>query len=129
MAGACRKTTPKRCSFIAAPRTKAIQMSQVKLGAMYDTGSGVPQDDAEAVKWYRRAADHGDVLPSSMLGVMYDDGRGVPQDYAEALKWYRRAADQGDAAAQYSLGFAYASGQGVLQDFTEARQWYRRAAD
>ena len=29
------------------------------LGAMYDHGNGVPQSDAEAVKWYRLAADRG----------------------------------------------------------------------
>ena len=60
---------------------------------MYDQGRGVPQEDAEAVKWYRLAADHGDADAKHSLGVMYDDGRGVPQDEAEALQWYRRAAD------------------------------------
>ena len=32
------------------------------LGAMYAAGRGVPQDDAEAVRWYRRAAAQGLVL-------------------------------------------------------------------
>ena len=30
------------------------------LGVMYDNGEGVPQDYAEAVKWYRLAAEQGD---------------------------------------------------------------------
>ena len=30
------------------------------LGGMYVTGAGVPQDAAEAVAWYRRAAEQGD---------------------------------------------------------------------
>ena len=33
--------------------------AQFNLGIMYDNGRGVPQDDAEAVRWYRLAADRG----------------------------------------------------------------------
>ena len=33
--------------------------AQFKLGSMYDDGHGVAQSDAEALKWYRMAADQG----------------------------------------------------------------------
>ncbi len=33
--------------------------AQYSLGVMYDLGQGVAQDDAEAVKWYRAAAEQG----------------------------------------------------------------------
>ena len=33
---------------------------QALLGGMYLLGEGVPQDDAEAVKWYRLTAEQGD---------------------------------------------------------------------
>ena len=68
---------------------------------------GVPQDYAEAVKWYRLAAEQGDAVAQYNLGVMYDNGQGVPQDYAEAVKWYRLAAEQGYAHAQRNLGVMY----------------------
>ena len=32
---------------------------QFLLGARYDNGMGVPQDDAEAVRWYGLAAEQG----------------------------------------------------------------------
>ena len=64
---------------------------------MYNNRRGVPQDDAEAVKWYRLAAEQGYAEAQSNLGVMYNNGRGVPQDDAEAVKWYRLAAEQGYA--------------------------------
>ena len=67
---------------------------------MYDEGEGVPQDDAEAVRWYRLAAEQGDATAQYNLGLMYDEGEGVPQDDAEAVRWYRLAAEQGDASAQ-----------------------------
>ena len=66
---------------------------------MYDNGEGVPQDDAEAVRWYRLAADQGDARAQVILGGMYDNGRGVPQDDAEAVAWTRKAAEPGRATA------------------------------
>ena len=46
---------------------------------MYATGEGVPQDDAEAVRWFRLAAEQGDARAQFNLGVRYDTGEGVPQ--------------------------------------------------
>ena len=56
----------------------------------------MPQDYAEAVKWYRKAAEQGDAGPVQP-GFMYENGQGVAQDYAQAVTWYRKAAEQGDA--------------------------------
>ena len=103
--------------------------AQNNLGVMYYKGLGVPEDYAEAVKWYRLAADQGYADAQCNLGVMYDNGQGVPQDYAEAVKWTRLAADQGDAEAQFNLGVMYHDGRGVSQDYAEAVKWYRLAAD
>ena len=51
---------------------------------MYDTGVGVAQDAAEAVRWFRLVAEQGDALAQFDLGVMYATGGGVPQDDAAA---------------------------------------------
>ncbi len=88
----------------------------------------MPQDDAEAVRWYCRAAEQGDATAQFYRGVMYSKGQGVPQDYAEALRWYRRAAAQGNAGAQNNLGVMYDKGQGVPQDDVQAYLWFYLAA-
>jgi TPR repeat protein len=76
--------------------------AQDSLGAMYEWGQGLPQDKAEAAKWYakaaegyREAADRGDADAQYKLGDMYYFGRGVPENCAEAARWYRQAAEQG----------------------------------
>ena len=107
---------------------QGIPQAQFNLGLRYDTGEGVPQNDSEAVKWYRRAAEQGLAEARNNLGLMYDKGEGVPQDDSEAVKWYRRAAEQGLAAAQYNLGVSHFTGRGVPQNYSEAALWYRRAA-
>jgi len=96
------------------------------MGSLYDNGYGVPQDDQEAVRWWRLAAEQGDAAAQFNLGVSYDQGRGVPQDYGEAVRWYRLAAEQGDAYAQFNLGDMYRLG--VLQDYVQAHMWYNLAA-
>ena len=45
--------------------------AQGHLGFMYRTGQGIPQDFAEAIKWYRLAAEQGDDYSQYDLGVMY----------------------------------------------------------
>jgi TPR repeat protein len=95
---------------------------------MYGKGQGVPQDYAEAVRWYRKATDQGNADAEGNLGVMYDEGQGVPQDYAEAVRWCRKAADQGNAGAQSNLGRMYYYGRGVPPDYAEAYMWANLAA-
>jgi len=103
--------------------------SQFYLGGMYAFGRGVPQNEAEAVRWFRAAAEQGDAGAQFFLGVMYEDGRGVLRNEAEAVRWYRAAAEQGNAAAQYNLGVMYAFGRGVAKNDAEAVRWFRAAAE
>src|SRR4051812_39033386 len=43
-------------------------VAQYYLGDLYDKGRGVPQDYAEATKWYRRSAEQGLPLAQHLLG-------------------------------------------------------------
>jgi TPR repeat protein len=94
---------------------------------MYDMGKGVPQDHAEAFKWYKMAAEQGDARAQFNLGLMYDMGKGVPQDHAEAFKWYKMAAEQGIARAQHNLGAMYGKGQDVPKNYVMAHMWLNLA--
>src|SRR3989344_1799585 len=82
--------------------------AQLELGDLYFIGEGVPQDDTEAVKWYRKAAEQGLAKAQQKLGDMYFGSMGLSQDYAQAAKWYRKAAEQGYFPAQFALGNMYA---------------------
>jgi TPR repeat protein len=103
--------------------------AQVQLGLAYLTGAGVGADDAEAAKWFRKAADQDDPDGERYLAEMYAGGRGVPADNAEAAKWLRLAAAQGDARAQHNLAVMYLQGMGIPKNTTEAAKWMRKAAD
>jgi hypothetical protein len=89
----------------------------------------MPQRGANAIDWYRTAAEQGNSDAQYALGVMYADGQGVPQNYTQAVEWYRKAAERGNANAQSSLGLAYLNGQGIPRDYAKAVQWLGKAAE
>ena len=66
--------------------------AQYDLGYKYDTGSVLVQDYAQAMFWYRKAADQGYARAQYNLARMYAQGHGVPANPAEAAIWYRNAA-------------------------------------
>ena len=44
--------------------------AQYNLGLLYDKGQGVPQDDQEALRWWRKAAEQGLAKAQAALGFM-----------------------------------------------------------
>jgi Sel1 repeat len=48
--------------------------AQANVGRLYHEGHGVPQDYAEAVKWFRKAADQGYTGSQFQLGSLYSHG-------------------------------------------------------
>lgn len=56
------------------------------LATMYEAGIGVAKDEAEAVRWYRKAADAGIVEAMQPLARLYDQGRGTAKNPEEAAR-------------------------------------------
>ena len=113
-------------------------VAQVALGDLYAEGDGVPQDETEALRWYRMATDQGsteavsgiqqmaeqgNVEAQLALGGMYFAGQAVAEDATEGVRWWRLAAEQGHLPAQTGLAGRYFDGRGVAQDAAEAVRW------
>lgn len=113
----------------AYAQNERLAIQQLELGVAYWYGRGVVQDYAEAVKWFRLAAEAGDSEAQRGLGNAYWSGNGVEQDYRQAVEWYRRSSELGNRTATTSLGTAYHLGRGVKTDFAKAVEWYRSAAE
>lgn len=129
--------------------------AQNNLGVAYANGLGVAKNDAEAMKWFRKAAEkeyeyragpayddtagaakwlrkaaeQGNIFAAYYLGRIYTEGgEGVAENKAKAAIWFRKAAEQGYVDAQFQLGEMYYSGEGVAKNHAEAAKWYRKAA-
>ena len=115
------KTTLKPCAGIGSPRNKGTGNGQTNLGWMHKHGRGVEQNDTEAVRWFRLAAEQGHGHGQTNLGWMYERGRGVEQNDTEAVRWFRLAAEQGHGHGQTNLGWLYERGRGVERKQNRSR--------
>jgi TPR repeat protein len=89
---------------------------------LYEFGTGVPQDYAQAAVWHRKAAQQGLAEGQFNLGLLYFTGHGVPQDYAEAYFWFDVAAAGNCATANRCL--SELTKAVLLQTQERARKWF-----
>ena len=101
-----------------------------KYAVQYASGDGASRDQAEAVRYFRMAADKGSLEALVNLGAAYQHGNGVPVNYAEAMKYFSAAAHAGVYSAYHNMGNMYLEGHDdIQQDYSEAARCYRQAAD
>ena len=74
------------------------------VGMTYFLGeAGIEQNYAEAVKWFKLAAEQGHSVAQFKLGLCFKLGLGVIYSPEEAVKLYKLSADQGNSSAQHSF--------------------------
>jgi hypothetical protein len=119
-------------------------IAQWKLGRIYQTGDGVPANDAKAFEFYNQVANnHADDNPASpqsafvasafvALGGYYlkgIDNTAIRPNVEKAREIYTYAASYfGDADAQYNLGRLYLDNGSPDRDPKQAARWLRVAA-
>jgi len=72
------------------------------LGKLYAKGDGVQQDYRTAAKYYKNAAEYGDLNSQLLLGSFFAKGLGVSQDVIQAHAWFNLAAAKGFAIGEIS---------------------------
>ena len=82
----------------------------------------------EAVKWYTKAADQGNIHAQLALGDFYYY-KGPDANPIESFKLYKKAADQGNIEAKKKLIFCYRDGFGVSVDLAEAAKLEKEIID
>lgn len=95
------------------------------------------RNDAEAVRWFRRAIEAGYAAGPLFLAHMYRSGKGVEKDEAQAARLYEQArTGTGEgvhkglfSSATINLGILYLNSLSVPPDPTKAAQLFREAAD
>lgn len=103
-----------------------------RMGDIYQYGFpqlGIPVYYQQAVEWYEKAANKGNMYAQTSLGILYYLGLGVPKNYTKAAEWYKKAAEQRDASAMYNLAGCYMLGRGVKQNDELAAKYNQKAAN
>jgi TPR repeat protein len=69
--------------------------AQVDLGTLHEAGIGMPEDKSEALRWYQRAGEQGNVYGQYFAGLALGrGGRGLQKDEVAAAAWFARAHAQ-----------------------------------
>eukprot|EP01034_Spumella_vulgaris_P024571 gene24571-30935_t len=94
---------------------------------------GVKKDHVQALQYFRKAVELGDMNAHWLLGKMLMEGKGVSRPhYAEAAHYLSLAAGEEANVPQalYLLALMYEYGRGeVAQNFDLAAKYYRRAVE
>ncbi|AWM78029.1 tetratricopeptide repeat protein [Phenylobacterium parvum] len=117
--------TPQQAAAVRGAADKGDAAAQLKVGRMYATGDGAPQDTTEAVTWYRKAAEQGLAEAQFTLGDVLQTGTGVEGSTDLAAKEFQKAAAQGHVEAMKRLGKILEN----RHDFAGAGAYYEKAAE
>ncbi len=117
-----------RPSYLELARSGHIGAMNVYASLCVD-GSDGPQDFAQAMLWWKKAADAGSGEAAFNVGVMYLEGEGVTADDREAVRWLRRSVDRGSLPAAARLGTMALMEKGGLTPGADCTQWLKIAAD
>ncbi len=99
--------------------------AQYALGIVYANGSGGrPKDEAEARKWFARAAQQNFDTAQLELGLWLVAGKGGPKNEKAGFNWLKVAANGGNVVAQNRLAKLIRAGIGTEGDPIEAAAWY-----
>jgi TPR repeat protein len=88
-------------------------------------------EEEEALTWYEKAIDRGNVAAMREFALLYQHGEGsIEQDLSKTSFWLQRAVTEGDSEAMVYLGLAYEHGMGtvIFRNRDKAMQLYQDAA-
>ena len=132
--------------------------AQFDLGLMYANGNGVAKNEAEALKWFNKAAQNNFSKPVSVqrvvrtektsqqfifaknaaakgnaraqfdLAMMYSKGNGVRKNEKLAFNYFHKAARNNLVEAKFQMGLNFAQGRGVKKQEQLAKYWFKLAA-
>lgn len=118
----------RAADFYRQAAARGVGAAELRLGALYETGAGVPQSYEEARAHYQCSLSLGVPEAHLRLGLLWLEGWGGPADVATAVAHIEQAATAGYRPAQQILSDMYFIGLKVAPDPKRALAWAERAA-
>jgi TPR repeat protein len=113
---------------------RPMNITHVRLGVMCERGQGVDRDIEKAGKFYRTAAEQGDVeglwkmveliKKDVLLGLLPIE----KQAFKDRLEQVTASAEGQDPALQYQFGCLFSVGRSVPRNYMKAISWFKKAA-
>ncbi|MBO4989328.1 MAG: sel1 repeat family protein [Clostridia bacterium] len=92
-------------------------------------GKGAEKDEAEGVRWLKKAFASSYEPAGFLLASCYSEGTGVECDHTKACEYRELLAFRGNAEAMLLSAEHYRYGIGVKVNYARAYDWYLKAAE
>lgn len=115
--------------FLQIEQDMADDKLYYRLGSMNLSGTGTDVDLLQAMPYFEKAAELGNVDALYGLGKLYLRKDFEGYDPAKAAEYLEEAAKQGHSYAQYLLGKLLLRGEDIPQDLEAAIQWLEKSAE
>jgi TPR repeat protein len=127
--GAFQRGLYKTAYDLALPRAQnGDPAAQTLLAEILSRGLGVPQNPAEAAKWYALAAEQGVPESQFQYALLLLDGRYVKKDEKGAYALMQAAAEAGNPLAQFNFAQLLVQQDPGDVGISKAVPYYQRAA-
>lgn len=104
---------------------KGDARAQYAVGFLYESGLGVAQDAAAALKWYLKAAEQGLPEAENAAGYFYGAGLGCAEDAAVSEAWLAKSTAAGQKENPLRM---HVSGVNVRIIYPDDLAWFSLAA-
>ena len=115
--------------FLQMEQDMADDKLYYRLGSMNLSGTGTDVDLIQAMLYFEKAAELGNVDALYGLGKLYLRKDFEGYDPAKAAEYLEEAAKQEHSYAQYLLGKLLLRGEDIPQDLEAAIQWLEKSAE
>lgn len=122
----CKPDTDKALTYLNIAAEAGVMRAQACLGEIYYGYENFSQ----AIVWYRKAAEQGEVKCAYGLAELYRLGKGTAVNNIEALSWYEKAAKGNEINAFEWAGYLNETGEGInnhIPDYSKAIAFYNQA--
>lgn len=113
--------------------TYAGQLSYSKsyeaLAFTYYFGKKVESNYEMAFKYFKLAADSGNLNCINIVAILYNDGQGVEKDIQKCFEYYSISAKNGNVDGLFGLAICYEEGRHVEVDYVKAIEYYKQAVE
>lgn len=118
--------------------------AQNEVGGWYYRGRHVKQNYGEALQWWAKSAEQGNVQAIGNMGLCYQTGHGIAADSLKATRLYQRSIREGNKAlfaqneelakkgsvfSNMLIASCYQNGLGVAKDVNKAIPYLTAAAE
>lgn len=129
---------------VLALAKKGDAVAQNEVGGWYYRGRHVKQNYGEALQWWAKSADQGNVQAIGNMGLCYQTGHGIAADSLKATRLYQRSikggnkalfsqneelARKGNVFSNMLIASCYQNGLGVARDVNKAIPYLTAAAE